>query len=228
MSNSTPAALSNQKGKSKKRALPTSFLDCRSLIQVPKFPSSSGRGGGEQNERQVISIEVTSDVGKQIFLERFVKEIVQPFRPFRGGQGTFVMTGDGKLRKSKGGESDIIGKKQEKNAFWKNRLKIGTNQCLKALESKMDGAGSTNPSLIVMAKDVYPPTMLVHVPVLAQERSIPLLILPGKASSELGRALGIRKTTLLLFMESNDTSVGDKAVNSFVEFVISQIPSLNE
>jgi ribosomal protein L7Ae-like RNA K-turn-binding protein len=75
-----------------------------------------------------------------------------------------------------------------------------------------------------MARDIYPPTMLAHVPVLARQLNIPLLMLPGKASVEIGKALGIRRTSILVFLPSSQTDSSSVAVNSFVEFVVSQIP----
>jgi ribosomal protein L7Ae-like RNA K-turn-binding protein len=207
----------SKKTKSKKRSLPTNFLDCRSLVQVPSFPSL-------EEASEIISSEVISDVGKQIFLERLVKEVVRPFRPTRSTGHSFVVI-DGKLQKKKtpaqkSSESIEVATK----SIWSLRVKIGVNQCLKMLEVNLKT--DDVPALVVVAKDMYPPTVLAHVPVIARERKIPLLMLPGKASSELGNALGLRKTSIMLFMKSDGTNAENKAMNSFLEFMVSEIPRL--
>jgi hypothetical protein len=42
------------------------------------------------------------------------------------------------------------------------------------------------PSFNVLAKDTHPPTGLAHIPVLVQQWKFPALLVPGKASVELG------------------------------------------
>jgi ribosomal protein L7Ae-like RNA K-turn-binding protein len=70
--------------------------------------------------------------------------------------------------------------------------------------------------------------MLAHVPVLCQNQEIPLLVLNGKATLELGTALGIRKTSIVLILpkSKNDNDVNDeKAIDSFCNYVVSLIES---
>ena len=92
------------------------------------------------------------------------------------------------------------------------------------------------PSLIVLARDIYPPTMLSHVPVLAQKLNVKLLILPGQASTELGQAFGTKKTSILVFLppadkdhnddgDDDDSREQNAAITSFVNFMIQQIPN---
>ena len=77
---------------------------------------------------------------------------------------------------------------------------------------------------MVLARDIYPPTMLVHVPVMAKRLDIPVLLLPGKASNEIGQAVGIKKTSILLFLSSKTNDQANATINSFVDFVKSNIP----
>ena len=85
---------------------------------------------------------------------------------------------------------------------------MGTNQCTRILEKLdlMDVNNNSNPNhpcrplLIILARDIYPPSMLAHVPVLAQRYNIPLLLLPGRSSIELGHVMNVRKTSILLFL----------------------------
>jgi ribosomal protein L7Ae-like RNA K-turn-binding protein len=212
----------DKKSKKRKRKLPTSFLDCPSLAQVVGFPSSS-----KKKQHDIISTQVASDVVKEIFFERFVKEIVKPFRPTKNDGGALVMV-NGKLQKQRAkNPRDDSTRYDETSQFWRERLRMGTNQCFRVLEAsaaKHNDDSPSTPSLIVMARDIYPATMLAHAPVLARQLNIPLLMLPGKASVEIGNALGIRRTSILVFLPSSQTDSSNVAVNSFIDFVVSQIP----
>jgi hypothetical protein len=139
-------------------------------------------------------------------------------------------------------------------SWWKERIVMGTNQCSRILEEEyrlqqqqqQQRAASNRchsrryrrPSLIVLARDIYPPTMLVHIPVLAQKLGVTLLLLPGKASMELGEALRIKTTSILMFLEKDNPKINinddqpinerekeddNDAIDSFVEFVKEQI-----
>ena len=297
----TPSSSLKRKGanngkKTKKRKLfsPRSFLECQSITHVVGFPP----------QHELVTTPVVSDFVKELFLERFVKEIVKPFQPERttkkqdqdGGTTTptteinsgyfHVMVG-GKLVKRRRTSQDTFQSNRtttktstelnplitvgvaRKRRMWKENIVIGTNQCLRLLENlnsahcRDTDAKSTRrgeehlpetsksrgkPSLVVIAKDIYPPTMCCAVPVLAKRLGIPLLVLPGKASLELGRALNAKRTSILIFCcGDNETSVDrgstdvlegkacqDKemtesraAMASFVSFITDQI-SQNE
>jgi len=128
---------------------------------------------------------------------------------------------------------------------------IGINQCTRALgraykqqcqckkNDTTDSVTTTFPSLILLSRDVRPATILSHIVVYAKLLNIPTLILPGRASSEFGKAIGIRSVSVAVFLSSSDKSGelhNDKQkekewkeahndVDSFVKYVISKIPS---
>lgn len=62
------------------------------------------------------------------------------------------------------------------------KLKKGTNETTKALE-KGDA------KLVIVAKDVTPPEIVMHLPLLAEEKNVPCVQVPSK--EELGAAAGI-------------------------------------
>jgi hypothetical protein len=262
----------NKSNKKKKRKLPTTFLNAQSLEYVV----------GPYHE--LVTTPVASDVVKEVFLDRLVKEIVQPFllrRPEsscgRGnGVGTTIPTDHGMIHGTLVAMTESTNshpnnhpnivltttttttpttRKSNQPTSVKERIVMGTNQCSRLLErvlllrkkkckNTMD-ANSKNPwlpqpccpSLIILAKDTYPPTMLAHVPVLAQQLNIPVLLLPGKASIELGQALNVRLTSIVMFLpklstDADDPSMArkeekeednDDPIDSFVAFIKSHI-----
>ena len=125
---------------------------------------------------------------------------------------------------------------------------IGINQCTRILESafqqqkeQQPQPGSTPtpiPSLILLSRDVRPATIIAHISLYANLLKIPTLILPGKASIELGKAVGVRSVAAAVFLSSCREGVSmseDKQngrewketqndVDSFVKYVISKIP----
>src|SRR3989338_929784 len=66
------------------------------------------------------------------------------------------------------------------------KIKKGTNEVTKAVER-----GTAK--LVVIAKDVSPPEILMHLPLLAKEKSIPLVQVDKK--EELGVAAGLSLAT---------------------------------
>lgn len=151
-----------------------------------------------------IQTPVCSSLQKEIFLSRLQRELIQPFFQQQ--------------------EQNV-----KKKRRWNNPLVLlGVNQCTRFLEKALNNSTNTTitttitPSLIVLARDIYPPTILSHIPVLAKQLQIPILLLPGKASKELGQAIGTQRTSILLFLqqEQDKPSATDNAnVPSFVQFV---------
>lgn len=125
----------------------------------------------------------------------------------------------------------------------------GINQCTRMLERAFRKRGGTQqagpepgptPSLILLARDVRPATTLAHVSLYAHLLDIPILIIPGRASVELGKAVGIRSVAAAAFLPrcdgestalSNDNEREWKdthnEIDSFVRYVASKIPHDN-
>ena len=66
------------------------------------------------------------------------------------------------------------------------KLRKGTNEVTKLVER-----GETQ--MVVLAEDVSPPEILMHMPALCDERNVPYAFVPSK--SELGNACGLEKPT---------------------------------
>ena len=62
------------------------------------------------------------------------------------------------------------------------KLKKGTNEATKAIEKG-------EAKLVAIAKDVQPPEITMHIPLIAQEKGIPCITVPSK--EELGAAAGL-------------------------------------
>ena len=67
------------------------------------------------------------------------------------------------------------------------KIKKGTNEVTKAIER-----GTAK--LVVVAKDVEPPEIVMHIPLLCEEKDIPCVKGPGK--EEIGAAAGIDISTV--------------------------------
>lgn len=66
------------------------------------------------------------------------------------------------------------------------KIRKGTNEVTKAVERGVA-------KLVVIAKDVSPPEILMHLPLIAKEKSIPLVYIEKK--EELGAAAGLSVAT---------------------------------
>ncbi len=66
------------------------------------------------------------------------------------------------------------------------KLRKGANEATKALEKG-------EAKLVVIAKDVEPKEIVMHLPLLAEEKGVPCVEVPSK--EELGAAAGIQKST---------------------------------
>jgi len=135
----------------------------------------------------------------------------------------------------------------------RSRFFVGINQCTRILENtvqhqtegQQQHAGSKatpKPSLILLARDVRPATILAHVSLYARLLNVPTLVLPGKASVEMGKAAGVRSAAVAVFLSPSRCKEGRAAiasegdaqngwewkeaqddVDSFINYVVSKI-----
>lgn len=210
--------------KRQRKEYPPSWLENESLAVVASpLP-------GEDAIRTPVA---SSAADKGLFLERFQKEIINRFQ--------FSLSVSKKEI-----AASLSSSNNSKRLLLKQRLKIGTNPCTRILEkaamavsknaddkNKVDGI--IIPSLIVMARDIYPPTILSHIPILAKQVKTPILLLGGQASIELGKMLGTKRVSILLFVPPNrknkeisdllDARLHDD-IDSFIQFVLRNILDL--
>jgi large subunit ribosomal protein L7Ae len=69
-------------------------------------------------------------------------------------------------------------------AHLKGKLRVGTNEVTKSSER-------AEAKLVIMAEDVDPPEILIHIPMLCEEKRIPYLYVSKK--QRLGQAVGLSK-----------------------------------
>jgi hypothetical protein len=222
----------------------------------------------------MIHTKYPSSVDRDVVLNRFQKEIVERFqlganRPnrrvrtkkqtFRGPQANTLVGNDisgvdcsGNTQGAQPWNSRI----PELAAIALSRISLGTNQCTCILERAMMQLKSESssfsphcswrrPQLIILARDVRPPHLLAHIPVLAQQLSIPLLLLSGNTSKDMGSALGIKLCAIVMFLpRCEEDSIqqqqqlgGDHPldiatitryhndIDSFIEYAKSKIPT---
>ena len=201
--------------KKQRKEDPLSVLDNESLACVA---SPSGP----------IRTPVVCNVTKEIVLDRLDKEICKPFQfslsvPRQQRQQVLRPDGTMETIKRPAKRLKTEATTSSANAVLKSRLKIGTNECTRALEKAVAKDGPA-PSLVLLARDVHPPTILAHIPYLAKQVGTPILLLPGKASWDLGRTLGTKKVTILLFMPTQDKDDEHSRIDSLVDFIKSKVP----
>jgi ribosomal protein L7Ae-like RNA K-turn-binding protein len=176
----------------------------------------------DTNKAPICSSEV-----KTVVLERLQKEIISKLRK----------SSYRKIKKRKRSESESESESETppkllSESVVRSRLRCGINQCTRALEDELQ-----SPKLIILARDVRPATIFEHILVYAQIRNIPILLLPGRASLELGEAVGLRTCAALAFLARDSCSYQDdnKAnmeewnecnidIDAFIAYVVSKIP----
>ncbi|MCX6815042.1 MAG: 50S ribosomal protein L7Ae [Candidatus Aenigmarchaeota archaeon] len=88
------------------------------------------------------------------------------------------------------------------------KIKKGVNETTKAIDRGIA-------KLVVMAEDVTPPEILMHLPVLCDEKKVPYVFVPSKV--ELGKACGIDvPTSSIAIAQEGDAK---KLVNEIAEKV---------
>jgi len=73
------------------------------------------------------------------------------------------------------------------------KVKKGINETTKAIERK-------TAQLVIVAEDVTPEEIVVHIPMLCKEKGIPYAFVPAKA--ELGKAIGLKVPTAAVAVEN--------------------------
>lgn len=86
------------------------------------------------------------------------------------------------------------------------KIRKGTNEVTKLVERG-------EALMVVMAEDVSPPEILMHMPALCEERNIPYAFVPSKA--ELGNACGLEKPTAAIAIL--DAAKGKPALEDLAE-----------
>ena len=206
-----------------------------------------------------IRTPVLSADDKTILIERLRKEVVEKFEftlskkrqrdtsIVLGGNADTVNENENDGHKRKKGKrskppaaADTSSTELTLSDIVKKRLITGTNQCTRALEAASRGTGPL-PYLVFLSRDVRPPTILAHIPILCQKMGIPALVLPGRASAELGNALGGRSVAVAVFLPSTAAAAaipegqqelcqGDireccRCIDSYVKFALSKVPT---
>jgi hypothetical protein len=186
-----------------------------------------------------------SQVDKEIILDRLLKEIVNNF--------DFTLSSKHhQIRKRKRSDDiekscgDICDQEVLKTVL-RSRLRVGVNSCTRALErafhqnrSANQNAGSADknhmqldiiPDLVILARDIRPPNMLAHVPYFCSLLKIPVLLLPGRASKDIGKILGGKNASVIMFLKRSGEQIDDEVsiryhriIDSFVEFAKSKQP----
>ncbi len=164
-----------------------------------------------------IRTPLVSQLTKEIFMDRFQQAIVSRFQ--------FSLSSH--LR---GDDPSSLQDVKSRRTVLKQRILVGTNACTRALESAVYSSKGLSPLLLVVAADLNPPTILAHIPVLAKQTRVPILLLPGRASQELGKILWTKKVAIMCFQPHvpiyKGTSVEQEvhgAVDSFVDFVLQKL-----
>jgi hypothetical protein len=116
----------------------------------------------------------------------------------------------------------------------RKRIIVGVNECTRVLESAVStalrdgtrGSGDQSPAalsahparagfccqprlIVVAAEGMRPsPLALTHIPVLADQLDVPVLLLPDLSTrQELGRLLRIKSASILMFLSSSSSSL---------------------
>ncbi|KAL9191218.1 hypothetical protein ACHAXT_000924 [Thalassiosira profunda] len=187
--------------------------------------SSGGKPSGKKRRRGDGDASIDGEVGRK-------------------GDALSAMGGDDAAANRAGGSDAPMSTAE---SVVRSRFIVGINQCTRALEGACkrraqqtaQGAESdaSMPSLVLLARDVRPATIIAHISIYAHILGIPTLVLPGKASAELGAAAGIRSVAAAIFLSSpgeegtpddeqkeREWRDAHNEVNSFVKYAVSKIP----
>ncbi|MBI2597767.1 MAG: 50S ribosomal protein L7ae [Candidatus Diapherotrites archaeon] len=76
------------------------------------------------------------------------------------------------------------------------KIKVGSNEVTKAVERG-------NAKLVLIAKDVSPPEIVMHLPVLCSEKSVPYSYVSTKQALGKGAGLGVGTSSLAIVSEGD-------------------------
>lgn len=193
---------------------PVCWMDCESIETIP-CPLVVG----QQQQCIMVKTPVATVLTKEIFLDRFQKEILQPFRFSLSSQ---IQICEGETLEQVKARRDVLQK----------RIVCGINAVTSTLEAAVC-CKAPIPLLLVLTIDVYP-SLTAHLPILAQQIPVPILLLPGaQSSSELGKLLGTKKVAALAIVPplhadynmADDECRVHAAVNSLARFIRDKIAS---
>jgi len=78
-----------------------------------------------------------------------------------------------------------------------HQLKKGANECTKTLNRGVS-------ELIIMAADTSPLAILLHLPLLCEDKNVPYVFVPSKVA--LGRACGVSRSVIAASITTNESS----------------------
>lgn len=174
-------------------------------------------------EKGIIAAPVISVEMKQVLMERLESEIISKLvssGSISGNRNRKKRRRESPSENTKPKKDRVDGEKVDARfgaaeSVVRSRFVVGINQCVRILECALKkeqstrrqtrpGATSTpTPSLVVLSRDVRPATILARLSLYANLLHIPTLVLPGKASTELGKAVGIRSVACAVFLSSS-------------------------
>ncbi|KAJ1697226.1 hypothetical protein LUZ63_005738 [Rhynchospora breviuscula] len=93
------------------------------------------------------------------------------------------------------------------------QLKKGANEATKTLNRGIA-------EFVVMAADTEPLEILLHLPLLAEDKNVPYVFVPSKQS--LGRACGVTRSVIACSVTSNDASQLKGQIQQIKEFMETQ------
>lgn len=164
-----------------------------------------------------VRLAKASNLLKEIFLDRFRKEIILKYN--------YLLSSQLRIH-----DDVSVSALRAARRLLQERIHVGINICTKTL-TRACQESENRPKLVVLAADVSPAHLMQHVPLLAQQLQIPILLLPGKASMELGELLGTKRVAAIVFasadtpMTSSEQAVHD-SVADFVGFVLKKMNTL--
>ena len=218
----------NRPTKRQRLECPPSWMDVGSLEHVLVSESSPTRSTNASTQTSntgtlscsgLLDTPIADSVSCDIFLERFQKEILLPFRINLSGKTRIVSNNNDKLVEEEARRQGLV---------FRQRVAVGVNVAARALEATVaveksdceDEPETTKlrrhrnlqnqaPLLVVLVNTTTTADTLcfAHIPVLCNLCNVPLLLLPdldARTSKRLGSILGIRRASVLTFLRQKD------------------------